>query len=31
MPHNEYFVDTALKRDFRDSEKDWKSDGPALS
>jgi hypothetical protein len=26
-----YFIETAFKRDFRESEKDWTSDGPALS
>lgn len=26
-----YLVDTALSLDFRDSENDWNSDGPALS
>ena len=26
-----YLIETALNRDFKDSEKDWNSDGPALS
>lgn len=26
-----YLIDIALNRDFRDSEMDWNSDGPALS
>ena len=26
-----YLVDTAFSLDFRDSENDWNSDGPALS
>lgn len=31
FPLQLYLIDTALNLDFKDSENDWRSDGPALS